>query len=228
MAVFAIDRTVPPVKDEAGLNMEENRRNPPDSGVAFTAVAAPELIAVRVGMATCALPVGTCKNAVLVAISTGKPDVTPLEGEKSAGMGSHIQIPAILLVTLGTHGPPESLVGIHVTFGAAVVFSSPKDSRTVACLARGILMRSLQLELRLVVFEGVRGPFSGHAVAFAADDGFELFFVRLTVTLGAAVMFSSPKDSRTVARLARGILMRPLQFELRLVVFEDARLPCCE
>ena len=68
MAVFAIDRTVPPVKNEAGLNMEKNGRNPAGRGVAFTAIADPELIAVRVCVATCALSVDTCKYAAFMAI----------------------------------------------------------------------------------------------------------------------------------------------------------------
>lgn len=56
VAFLAIDRTMPPVKDKACLDMGERRWDPRSGVVALVAIRTPELVAMRVGMAARALP----------------------------------------------------------------------------------------------------------------------------------------------------------------------------
>ena len=51
VASFAIDRTMPPIKDKTGLDMGERGRNPRCGVVALVAIRPTELVAMRIGMA---------------------------------------------------------------------------------------------------------------------------------------------------------------------------------
>ncbi len=127
-------------------------------------------------------------------------------------------------VALGAQRRLELLVvRVLVALRAGVVLAAPVGPRRVAGAAGRVLVRTLLLEFRLLVTEGVRRPLPVHGVTLRARRRLELLVVRFLVALRAGVVLSPAEGPRRVAGAAGRVLVRALQPELRLLVTEGDR-----
>jgi len=216
---------VPPVENEASLNMPERRRNPTLGRMTGVACVRTELIAVRIRVTGYAATVKRRKIPSLMAGLARQAGVTPLQRKRPLLMETHFQIPRTAGVTPGTVPAIKPRMRVAMTIRAGLMLQTAEPALGMTGRTGSLFVSPVTLEPGPLMIETVGPPLTRRTVAAGAGGRPELAPVGLFVTVGAGLMFQAAEPAIGVAGRAGGFLMRPLQTEFRCFVFEDIRTP---